>query len=309
MSDVNLELTGSAALIGLDTSPFRQIVEVVAYGRSPMDRRPRYVADVLAVPAKKKPPARHVALRLGIRLTDRATGFDGTVVEYEAGVLILEADDDGGRRAFPYEPDRFAQNGRPIRLTKGGVGISRPATLTSASGARVTASPTAKVARASRIWVEGKHDAQLLEKVWGDELRELAVVVEPLHGADDLGAQIDQFSPGAGRRLGVLLDHLVPGSKETRIAADAARDHVLITGHPYVDVWAGVRPRVLGIAAWPDVPKGQSWKEGVARSLGVRDHRDVWRRALNGVSSFADLETPLIGAVEQLLDFLVPIED
>ncbi|MEE8602750.1 DUF3097 family protein [Euzebya tangerina] len=271
-----------------------------------MNRRPRYAADVLAVPAKKQPPPRHVTLRLGLRLTDRVSRFEGTVVEYESGVVILEADDDGGRRAFPFEADRFAQGGKPIRLTKGGVGISRPATLTSASGARVAATQTAKVARASRIWVEGKHDAQLLEKVWGEELRELAIVVEPLHGADDLPAAIRAFQPSPTRRLGVLLDHLVPGSKETRIAAEAAQDHVLIAGHPYVDVWAGVRPRVLGLPAWPDVPRGRPWKEGVAAALGVRDHRDVWRRALGGVSSLADLETPLIGAVEQLLDFLVP---
>ncbi len=273
-----------------------------------MNRRPRYVADVLAVPSKKRPPTREVRLQLGLTLTDQPSRFTGKVVEYESGVVVLEAPDDGGRRAFPYEPDRFLQNGRPIRLTKGVVGISRPATLTSASGAVVSARPTAKVARASRIWVEGKHDAQLLEKVWGDELRELAIVVEPLDGADDLAAEVRAFGPGPTRRLGVLLDHLVPGSKETRIAEEVRRtvsaQAVLITGHPFVDVWAGVRPKVLGIAAWPEVPRGQPWKEGVAAALGVADHRDVWSRALRGVRSFADLETPLIGAVEQLLDFL-----
>lgn len=270
-----------------------------------MDRRPRYPADVLAVPSKKKPPPRQVRLRLGLELTDRATGFFGTVVEVDGGVVVLEAPDDGGRRAFPFEPDRFAQGGRPVRLARGGVPINRPATLTSASGARVSREQTAKVARASRIWVEGKHDAQLLEKVWGAELRELAIVVEPLDGADDLAAHVRTFRPGPTRRLGVLLDHLVPGSKESRIAAQVTDANVLVTGHPFVDVWAGVRPKVLGIRAWPEVPKGQPWKEGVAAALGVADHRDVWRRALAGVESLADLETPLIGAVEQLLDFLV----
>ncbi|WP_370324004.1 DUF3097 family protein [Euzebya sp.] len=276
-----------------------------------MPRRPRYHADVLAVPPKRQPPTRQVGLRLGIVLTDRASGFSGTVVEYESGVIVLEAADDGGRRAFGYEPDRFTQDGRPIRLTKGGVGIRRPATMTSASGAVVDRGAAPKVARASRIWVEGTHDAQLLERVWGDELRDLAIVVEPLGGADDLVSAVRTFRPGGTRRLGVLLDHLVPGSKETRIADDVRRSldptasqAVLVDGHPYVDVWAGVRPQVLGIAAWPDVPRGQPWKEGVAAALGVADHRDVWRRALGGVSSFADLETPLIGAVERLLDFL-----
>lgn len=269
-----------------------------------MNRRPRYTADVLAVPATRTVPTRQVALRLGIALTHRHSGFSGTVVEYESGMVILEAPDDGGRRTFAYEPDGYAQGGRPIRLAKGGVAIRRPATLTSASGAVVAARATALVARASRIWVEGTHDAQLLEKVWGAELRELAIVVEPLGGADDLVAEVQEFRPGPTRRLGVLLDHLVPGSKETRIAEAARQPHVLITGHPFVDVWAGVRPKVLGIRAWPQVSKGQPWKEGVAAALGVADHRDVWTRALRGVTSYADLETPLIGAVEQLLDFL-----
>lgn len=273
-----------------------------------MNRRPRYTADVLAVPAKRAAPTVTVALRQGVVLTHRASGFTGTVAGYESGMVVLEAADDGGRRTFPFEADGFAQRGRPVRLAKGGVGISRPATLTSASGAVVAARAQAKVARASRIWVEGAHDAQLLEKVWGDELRELAIVVEPLGGADDLVAEVQAFRPGPTRRLGILLDHLVAGSKETRIAEAAMRvaprGTVLITGHPFVDVWAGVRPKVLGIRAWPEVPRGQPWKEGVASALGVADHRDVWSRALRGVTSYADLETPLIGAVERLLDFL-----
>jgi hypothetical protein len=267
-------------------------------------RRPPYVADVLAVPPKGRAPARQVRLQLGITLTDRTSRFTGVVVEHESGVIVLEAPDDGGRRAFPFEADRFLQDGRPVRLAKAAVGIRRPATLTSASGAVVDRGAPPKVARASRIWVEGTHDAALLERVWGDELRDLAIVVEPLGGADDLPDHVRAFRPGPTRRLGVLLDHLVPGSKETRIAEAVRGPHVLVTGHPYVDVWAGVRPRVLGIPAWPVVPRGQPWKEGVAAALGVADHRDVWRRALAGVSSFADLETPLVGAVEQLLDFL-----
>lgn len=294
-----------------------------------MNRRARYPADVLAVPAKKQPPRREVLLRLGIALTDRASGFGGTVVEVDGSVITLQAPDDGGRRAFPYEPDRFAQEGRLIRLHRKGVGIARPATLTSASGARVATTATPKVARASRMWVEGLHDAELLEKVWGDELRELAIVVEPMHGlegphrtgrgrggskgsdaplgdagADDLATAVRSFEPGPTRRLGVLLDHLVPGSKEQRIADTVDDPHVLVTGHPFVDVWAGVRPRVLGIDEWPTVPKGRPWKDGVAAALRVAEPREVWRRALAGVSSLADLETPLIGAVEQLLDFL-----
>lgn len=250
-------------------------------------------------------------MRLGIRLTDRTSRFSGKVVEIDGGVLVLEADDDGGRRAFPVEADRFMQNGSAVRLVRQGRPIGRPAnarmtTRVSASGARVERRQTAAVARASRIWVEGLHDAQLLEKVWGDELRDLAIVVEPQDGIDDLAAAVRRFAPGPQRRLGVLVDHLVAGSKEQRIAASVREEHVLVTGHPYVDVWQGVRPRVLGITAWPQVPRGEPWKEGVAAALGVADHRDVWRRALGGVRTYADLETPLVNAVERLLDFLMP---
>ena len=66
--------------------------------------------------------------------------------------------------------------------------------------------------------MEGKHDAELVEKVWGDDLRVEGIVVEPMHGIDDLAAAVAAFRPGPGRRLGVLVDHLVPDSKESRIA-------------------------------------------------------------------------------------------
>ena len=46
----------------------------------------------------------------------------------------------------------------------------------------------AAVARASRIYVEGRHDAELVEKIWGDDLRVVGVVVEYLEGVDDLPA-------------------------------------------------------------------------------------------------------------------------
>ena len=77
---------------------------------------------------------------------------------------------------------------------------------------------TARVARASRIYVEGIHDAELVEHVWGDDLRIEGVVVEYLGGVDDLADHLRDFGPGPQRRVGVLVDHLVPGSKESLIA-------------------------------------------------------------------------------------------
>ena len=55
----------------------------------------------------------------------------------------------------------------------------------------------AHVARASRIWVEGVHDAELVERVWGDDLRIEGIVVERLDGADHLADEVRAFGPHA----------------------------------------------------------------------------------------------------------------
>jgi hypothetical protein len=163
----------------------------------------------------------------------------------------------------------------------------------------------ARVARAGRILVEGVHDAELVEKVWGDDLRVEGVVVERLDGMDHLARVVDEFAPGPGRRLGVLLDHLVDGTKEARMAAAVRHPHVLVTGTPHVDVWQAVRPRAAGIEAWPTVPPGEPWKEGVLARLGVRaTPGEFWRALLGRVTSYADLDPSLVGAVEELIDFV-----
>ncbi len=173
----------------------------------------------------------------------------------------------------------------------------------------------ARVAAASRLWVEGRHDAELVEKIWGADLRVEGVVVEALDGVDDLLGAVDRFGPtGPRRRLGVLVDHLVPGTKEAaivdRVRSQAAgRDSVLVLGHPYVDVWQAVRPARLGLRAWPLVPRGQSWKHGVCAALGwphatQADIALAWRRILAAVSTYSDLEPALLSSVEALIDFV-----
>jgi hypothetical protein len=164
------------------------------------------------------------------------------------------------------------------------------------------------VARASRILVEGIHDAELVEKVWGDDLRVEGIVVERLDGIDVLADVLDRFRPAADARLGVLVDHLVAGSKESRIAADLAGPHVRICGTPYVDIWQAIRPSVLGIAAWPIVPPGRPWKEGICDALGGPAPGRLWKLLLGRVRSFADLEPSLVGAVESLIDFVTEVE-
>jgi hypothetical protein len=242
---------------------------------------------------------------------DVQTGFCGAVIDCDKHGVTLE-DRRGKRRRFPLGPG-FHLDGKPVALTRpSSTAAASPASLT-ASGSVAMRDHRARVARASRIYVEGKHDAELVEKVWGDDLRVEGVVVEELGGADDLVAIVREFAPGPGRRLGVLLDHLVSGTKERRIADEVVRsagsDHVLVLGHPYVDVWQAVRPAVLGLDGWPDVPKGQPWKEGVLAAIGWHvEPPAAWRKILGAVTTYTDLEPTLLGRVEELIDFVTTPE-
>jgi hypothetical protein len=239
--------------------------------------------------------------------------FCGAVVAtgkaLEAGerrdTVTLE-DRHGKRRVFALLPASFAVDGVTVTLVP-----HRPAPAATVSARRRTASGSfavaaapAQVARASRIWVEGIHDAALVERIWGDDLRVEAIVVEPMNGIDELAERVRDFGPSAQRRVGILVDHLVPGSKESRIAAAVRDPAVLITGHPYIDVWQAVKPTALGIEAWPQIPRGVVWKDGICAALGVSDPATMWRRVLGGVNSYADVEPPLLRAVEELIDFV-----
>ncbi|MGB7817590.1 MAG: DUF3097 family protein, partial [Ornithinibacter sp.] len=183
-----------------------------------------------------------------------------------------------------------------------------------ASGSRAVPGQRARVARGSRIFVEGRHDAELVEKVWGADLRVEGVVVEMLDGVDDLAAVVREVAPTSGRRMGVLVDHLVPGTKEWRVVEEARAvrrhaAHLLVVGHPYVDVWQSVKPQRLGMEQWPVIPRGTSWKVGIAAHLGwphetQADLARAWRRVLGSVDSWTDLEPELLGRVEELIDFV-----
>lgn len=272
------------------------------YGRDVLEgfRIPRGLA---ALPPQPVEP--------GLVVEDPASGFVGAVVRFAQGTVELE-DRFGRVRAFPLGPGYLVDGAR--------VELVRPASSGQSAGPERTASGSfaaepapARVARPSRLFVEGRQDAELVERVWGADLRVEGVVVEYLEGVDGLAAVLDDFGPGPGRRAGVLVDHLVPGSKETRIA-DAVRRgphraHVLVVGHPFVDVWQAVKPARLGIAAWPEVPREIEWKHGVCAALGWphEDQADIaraWRTILSRVAGYADLEPALLGRVEQLIDFV-----
>ena len=283
----------------------------------------RYGSDVLSgdwrVPPRGR--SREVEAEVGLVVEDVDTGWCGAVVRVEkaGGMHVVHLEDRRGRsKGFPLGPG-FLLDGAPVVLTpptaaaRARLAEARAATARTASGSRAVEGGRARVASGSRIFVEGRHDAELVEKVWGDDLRVEGIVVELLEGVDDLVDAIAEFQPGPGRRMGVLVDHLVPGTKEHRVVQEASRGpnaaHVRVLGHPYVDVWQSVRPERLGLSAWPVIPRGQSWKDGICAHLGwphesQADIARAWKQILGTVRSYADLEPTLLASVEELIDFV-----
>lgn len=242
-------------------------------------------------------------------LEETGTGFVGAIISYANGLIELE-DRLGSVRTFTLGAG-FLVDGASVTLIKPAAPLA-PQRRT-ASGSFAVEDARARVAAPSRIFVEGRHDAELVERVWGDDLRVEGVVVEYLEGIDLLEAVLSEFTPGPDRRVGVLVDHLVQGSKESRIADAVARGpfgaHVLVVGHPFIDVWQAVKPTSIGFTAWPVIDRGTEWKHGVCEALGwphdsQADIARAWKRILSAVSSYADLEPALLGSVEELIDFV-----
>ncbi|MGW7414028.1 DUF3097 domain-containing protein [Streptomyces sp. NPDC054863] len=257
-------------------------------------------------PWKRSTPAPELPAEHDLVVEEVSTGFCGAVIRTEKtaeGPTVTLEDRFGKHRVFPMTSAGFLHEGAPVTLVRppSGAGPVRPART--ASGSVAVTNARARVARAGRIYVEGRHDAELVERVWGDDLRIEGVVVEYLEGIDDLPAIVAEFAPGPDAKLGVLVDHLVPGSKESRIAAQVTNADVLIVGHPYIDVWEAVKPSSVGIPGWPRVPHGQDWKTGVCRALGWPDNTGAaWQHILARVRTYRDLEPSLLGAVERLID-------
>ena len=273
----------------------------------------RYGTDVLANNPHRKPLAGEQPVKIGMVVEDAQTGFVGAVVRIEYGRMELE-DRHGRRKPFPVGPG-YLIDGKPVILTA--PRRAAPAAPARTASGSVALPAKARVALASRIYVEGRHDAELVEQVWGDDLRVEGVVVEYLGGVDDLVVIVEEFQPGPGRRLGVLVDHLVAGSKEARIASQVEQAvprgpggvHTLVVGHPFIDIWQAVKPARLGVTAWPVVRRGTDWKHGVCEALGwphtqQADIARAWQRIRSRVRDWNDLEPALIGRVEELIDFV-----
>lgn len=279
----------------------------------------RYGRDVLEgfAASRRRSKPKSCGASEGLIVEHIASGFSGAVVRIEAGNVLLE-DWKARVRAFPLG-EGFLVDGVPVTLerpTPAAAAQGNPPAAPrrrTASGSFATDRRRARVARASRILVEGRHDAELVEKVWGDDLREEGVVVEYLGGIDDLPAMLDELGPTREKKFGVLVDHLVPGSKEQHIA-DAVhsgphRDTVLVVGHPFVDVWQSVKPERVGLREWPTIPRSIEWKVGICQALGLphenqADIARAWQKILGTVLTYRDLEPALLGRVEELIDFV-----
>lgn len=267
---------------------------------------------ILSEPLDLDAPRRRQAFRAvpgnpGVLFVHRDSGFRGEVVGRTSTSVRLR-DHNGRTCDFTLAAGAFLLDGEPVAIAEATVRAKKPAGPThTASGSLVGEAQGPRVARGSRIWVEGIHDAELVEKVWGDDLRAEGVVVEQLEGADDLAQHVRAFGPGPGRRLGVLLDHLVEGSKERRIASEVRDPNVLVRGHRFVDIWQAIKPATVGLDAWPTIPKGQPWKKGICRELGWKGSTgELWTKLLRSVRTYRDLDPSLLAAVEELIDFVAP---
>ena len=278
----------------------------------------RYGSDVLATgPSQHRREAvPEVDGEPGLVIECADSGWCGAIVGWEKtieGWAVRLEDRHDKTRLFPARPSAFLLDGQHVTVVRPTFDKTTSQTAQrTASGSISVPNVKARVARASRIWVEGKHDAELVEKVWGDDLRIEGVVVELLDGIDHLADLTKQFRPGPNRRIGVLVDHLITNSKETRIAAEVmARypDDVLVVGHPFVDIWQAITPHCAGIERWPTIPRGQDWKTGICSELGWDANTGIaWKNLLGRVSRWTDLDPKLIGPVEQLIDFVTEID-
>lgn len=273
-------------------------------------------------PGARRPRSVEVPIEYGMVLEDISSGWVGAVtrVEKSGGVHLVELEDRRGRkRSFPLGGG-FWLEGKPIiALPPKAAPAQKAPALTTAGGRALTNSGSiaaekrvARVARQSRIWVEGRHDAELIQHVWGEDLADVGIAVQLLEGVDHLEEILEVFGPTKTVRAGVLVDHLVPGSKESRIAEAVSirwEDAVLVVGHPFVDIWQAVKPQRLGLQAWPDVPRGTDIKHGTLEYLGwphanQTDIAQGWKRILATVRNYKDLEPALLGRVEELIDFV-----
>ncbi|PZS36547.1 MAG: DUF3097 domain-containing protein, partial [Pseudonocardiales bacterium] len=116
-----------------------------------------YGRDVLAGNWRKRSAPPDIPAELGEVVEDAVSGFTGEIVEIAKDRVTLAGRGEI-RRVFPLLPGAFLIDGRPVTLVQP-VTAPRAVLRRTASGSIAAPASRAKVARASRIYVEGRHDA------------------------------------------------------------------------------------------------------------------------------------------------------
>src|SRR5262249_27300182 len=126
----------------------------------------RYPGDVLAGDWRRRRVVPEVDAEPDLVVEDAGAGFGGAVVGFESGAVVLE-DRHGRRRNFPLLPAAFLLDGAVVTLRRpvAAPAVTRP--RRTASGSVAVPGAAARVARASRIWVEGIDDAARVHRLSG----------------------------------------------------------------------------------------------------------------------------------------------
>ena len=264
---------------------------------------PRSPYDNLVHPRTVKKAVPTVEAEIDLVVEDPSSGFVGAVVRCEKDVVHLE-DRFGKVRGYPLGPG-FWVDGRPVVLVR--PKQRRPSgPMRSASGSTYVTGARARVARAGRIYVEGKHDAELVEKVWGHDLRVEGVVVEPLHGVDDLPAIVRGVPARPGttaRRAGRPPGDGLQGVADRRADHRRARPRRRPPVHRHLAGGEAVGRRHHGVAGrCRRASRGR--KASAGAGLGGRHRLRLGAADPRPRDSFTDLEPALLGRVEELIDFV-----
>ena len=224
--------------------------------------------------SRRSPPS------AGTVVEDPASGFCGAVVRVDVREVTLE-DRHGRHRVFPLRPAAFLVDGRPATLVvpprgRGGagglgVGVGEGREPDRAHGPGEPDLGRGHPRRGARRDACGGTTCGW--RVWSSS-RCTAWTTSPPWSR----SSVRRRTGGWGSSSTTSCE----GSKETRAAHAVAGPDVLVTGHPFVDVWQAVKPSVVGIRAWPAVPRGTDWKTGVCAALRWGDPADGARRVLGG---------------------------
>ena len=116
-------------------------------------------------PRRRRPTYPTVEGRPGLEVLHRATGVEGKIIGFEHGGVAIQDRNTGNRRLVRLDPGGFRVRGKSVTLAPPTPARQpRPAGRT-ASGSTAVRDRKARAARVSRIFVEGIHDAELVEKV------------------------------------------------------------------------------------------------------------------------------------------------